>query len=140
MRFIDKILAPFQTAMKHSLESFVRLETADDEVTLAAADGSLVTYVKVDGSRQIIGEEEYNFLIEGSTIKIGSRFDRLVDCMRNEDQAVWQARQSSQHAMPFVLDQSPAFAVAHVPFVLDAMLGTHIVRTHLEGVVDRVDH
>ncbi|MFA5593045.1 MAG: type IV secretion protein IcmB [Micavibrio sp.] len=62
--------------MKYSLESYVRLETADDEVTLAAADGSLVTYVRVDGSRQIIGEEEYQFLVEGATIKIGSRFDR----------------------------------------------------------------
>jgi hypothetical protein len=60
--------------------------------------------------------------------------------MRDEDQAVWQAGQSSQHAMPFVLDQSPAFAVAHVAFVLDAMLGTDIVRAHLERVVDGVDH
>ncbi len=76
MRFLYKIMAPFQKSMKYSLESYVRLETADDEVTLAAADGSLVTYVRVDGSRQIIGEEEYQFLVEGATIKIGSRFDR----------------------------------------------------------------
>ncbi len=76
MRFFNKLIAPFQTAFKQSLETFIRLETADDEITLAASDGSLVTYVKVDGSRQIIGEEEYNFLVEGSTIKIGSRFDR----------------------------------------------------------------
>ena len=69
-------MAPFQTAMKQSLETFIRLETADDEITLAAADGSLLTYVKVDGSRQIIGEEEYNYLVEGATIKVGARFDR----------------------------------------------------------------
>lgn len=76
MRFIDKLIAPFQTALKQSLDSFIRLETADDEITLAASDGSLVSYVRVDGSRQIIGEEEYNYLVEGATIKIGSRFDR----------------------------------------------------------------
>ncbi len=76
MRYLDKILSPFQIALKKSLETFIRLETADDEITLAASDGSLVTYIRVDGSRQIIGEEEYNFLIEGSTIKIGARFDR----------------------------------------------------------------
>ncbi len=76
MRFFGKLIAPFQTAFKSSLETFIRLETADDEITLAASDGSLVTYVRIDGSRQIIGEEEYNFLVEGSTIKIGSRFDR----------------------------------------------------------------
>ncbi len=76
MRFIDKILAPFQVAFKQSLETFIRLETAEDETTMVASDGSLVSYLKVDGSRQVIGEEEYNFLIEGATIKIGSRFDR----------------------------------------------------------------
>ncbi len=76
MRFIDKLLAPFQTAMKQSLDTFIRLETADDEVTLVAGDGSLITYVKIDGSRQIIGEEEYKFLIQAATIKIGARFDR----------------------------------------------------------------
>lgn len=82
MRLLDKILAPFQVAFKQSMETFIRLETADDDITLAAMDGSLVTYVKVDGSRQIIGEEEYNFLVEGSTIKIGSRFDRLGHAMQ----------------------------------------------------------
>lgn len=61
---------------KQSIDTFVRLETADDEITMAASDGSLVSYIKIDGSRQIIGEEEYNYLVEGSTIKIGSRFDR----------------------------------------------------------------
>jgi intracellular multiplication protein IcmB len=82
MQFFNKILAPFQAGMKHSLESFIRLETADDEVTLAASDGSLITYLRVDGSRQIIGEEEYNHLVEGSTIKIGSRFDRQGHAMQ----------------------------------------------------------
>lgn len=82
MRFLDKILNPFQVALKLSLESFIRLETADDEMTMAASDGSLVSYVKVDGSRQIIGEEEYNFLVEAATIKIGSRFDRQGHAMQ----------------------------------------------------------
>lgn len=82
MRFLDKLMAPFQTALKQSLETFIRLETADDEVTLAAADGSLISYVRVDGSRQIIGEEEYNYLIEGATLKIGARFDRQGHAMQ----------------------------------------------------------
>ncbi len=76
MRFFDKFLMPFQTALRQSLETFIRLETADDEITLAASDGSLVTYIRIDGSRQIIGEEEYSFIVEGATIKIGARFDR----------------------------------------------------------------
>jgi intracellular multiplication protein IcmB len=76
MRLVDKLLAPFQISMKQSLETFIRLETADDETTVVASDGSLITYLKVDGSRQIIGEQEYNYLIEGATIKIGARYDR----------------------------------------------------------------
>ncbi|MEZ5902441.1 MAG: type IV secretion protein IcmB [Alphaproteobacteria bacterium] len=76
MKFLDKILSPFQVAMKQSLESYIRLETSDNEETLAASDGSLLTYVRIHGNRQLVGEEEYAHLIEGATIKIGSRFDR----------------------------------------------------------------
>lgn len=76
MLLFYKLLAPFETLFKNAVESFIHLETADDEMTFAAVDGSLVSVVKIDGSRQMIGEEEYNYLIEASTIKIGSRFDR----------------------------------------------------------------
>jgi intracellular multiplication protein IcmB len=76
MKLFQKILSPFQVAMKKSLESYIRLETADNEETIVASDGSLVTYVRIDGTRQLVGEEEYAHLIEGATIKIGSRFDR----------------------------------------------------------------
>jgi intracellular multiplication protein IcmB len=71
-----KLFMPLQTAFRGSVETFIRLETSDDETTLVAKDGSLVTIMQIDGSRQIIGEEEYNHIIEGSTIKIGARFDR----------------------------------------------------------------
>lgn len=76
MHFFDKLSAPFITLSRQSLESFIRLETVDDSVTVVAEDGSLVTYIRVDGSRQMIGPEEYQYLIETSTVKIGSRFDR----------------------------------------------------------------
>lgn len=76
MSFFEKLLAPFQSSLRQSVESFIRLETMDDEFTLAAQDGSLVSYLKIDGSRQIIGEEEYRFLVEASTVKIGAKFDR----------------------------------------------------------------
>ena len=82
MKFIDKILSPFQVLLKKSLEGYIRLETADNNITMAASDGSLVSYIKVDGSRQLVGEEEYNYLIEGATIKIGARFDRQGHAMQ----------------------------------------------------------
>ncbi|MCK6419095.1 MAG: type IV secretion protein IcmB, partial [Alphaproteobacteria bacterium] len=76
MSFIDKFLTPFQKGLRYSVSSFIQLETADNETTLASSDGSLVSYVKIDGSRQLIGEEEYQKIIDGATIKIGARFDR----------------------------------------------------------------
>ncbi len=82
MKFIDRMLAPFQIAMKQSLESYIRLETADNEEAMVSSDGSLLSYIKVDGSRQLVGEEEYAYLIEGATIKIGARFDRPGHAMQ----------------------------------------------------------
>jgi intracellular multiplication protein IcmB len=74
--FLYKLFMPIQMALKNSVEAFIRLETADDETTVVSKDGSLLTYMRVEGSRQIIGEEEYNHIVEGATIKIGARFDR----------------------------------------------------------------
>ena len=82
MKIIDKVLAPFQILLKKSVEGYIRLETADNHTTMAASDGSLITYIKIDGSRQLVGEEEYNYLIEGATIKIGSKFDRQGHAMQ----------------------------------------------------------
>jgi intracellular multiplication protein IcmB len=82
MNVLQKILAPFQKAFRQSVSSFIQLETADDEITLVSTDGSLVTYLKVEGSRQIIGEEEFKKIVEGATIKVGSRFDRQGHAMQ----------------------------------------------------------
>lgn len=76
MGFFSQFFVPFVTGFKQPVESFIKLETADDDTTLVSSDGSLVTYMKIDGSRQIIGEEEYKHLIEASTVKLGARFDR----------------------------------------------------------------
>ncbi len=91
MNWFKKLLTPAILMAKYPIESYIRLETADDEVTLVADDGSLVTVFRVDGSRQIIGEEEYRHIIENATIKMGSRFDRpgyalQVYFSRNPDQ------------------------------------------------------
>ena len=62
--------------MRQPVESFIRLETADSDTTIVAEDGSLITYIKVEGARQIIGQEEYKHIIEQAVVKIGARFDR----------------------------------------------------------------
>ncbi len=82
MKLADKILAPFQKAMRLSVSSFIRLETMENETTLVSTDGSLVSYVKIEGSKQIIGDEEYEMIVNSSNIKIGARFDRLGHAMQ----------------------------------------------------------
>ncbi|MBX2833729.1 MAG: type IV secretion protein IcmB [Micavibrio sp.] len=82
MNFISKTLAPFQKLFKQSVSSFIILETADSENTLVSTDGSLVSYFKLEGSRQVIGDEEFNNIVEQATIKIGSRFDRQGHAMQ----------------------------------------------------------
>lgn len=77
-----KFLIPAQTAFRSAIETFIRLETADDDTTVVAEDGSLISYIRVDGSRQVIGEQEFAHIIEGATIKVGARFDRPGHAMQ----------------------------------------------------------
>ena len=82
MKLIDKLAAPFQKALRVSVSSFIRLETAQSETTLVSTEGSLISYVRVEGSKQIIGDEEYENIVSSSNIKIGARFDRLGHAMQ----------------------------------------------------------
>lgn len=82
MSYIKKILAPIQKSMRQSVSSFIHLETADNATTLVSSDGSLISYLRVEGSKQIIGEDEYNNIVEGATIKMGARFDRQGHAMQ----------------------------------------------------------
>lgn len=72
----DQSIASIMMAMRQPIESFIQLETADDDITLVAADGSLVTLIKMFGARQIIGDAEYAWIVDQATLKLGSRFDR----------------------------------------------------------------
>ena len=80
--FFDEALAATMMAMRQPIESFIKLETSDDAQTLVADDGSLVTIVRLHGSRQIIGDEEYKWIVDQATVKLGSRFDRVGYAMQ----------------------------------------------------------
>ncbi len=72
----DEALASLMASLHQPIESFIQLETADDNVTLVAKDGSLVSIVKQYGARHIIGDTEYQWIVDQATIKLGARFDR----------------------------------------------------------------
>lgn len=82
MGIFDNILKPIIKLIRQPVESFILLETADDEKTFAAADGSLVTLLRIDGARQIIGDQEYRKILSDSVTKIGARFDRPGHAMQ----------------------------------------------------------
>jgi intracellular multiplication protein IcmB len=79
---LDEMLASILLAARQPIESFIQLETADDDTTLVSGDGSLVTFIKMLGSRQIIGDTEYRWIVEQATSKLGSRFDRPGSAMQ----------------------------------------------------------
>jgi intracellular multiplication protein IcmB len=79
---LDEALAAVMMTLRQPIESFIRLETADDDTTLVAKDGSLLSYVKLFGARQIIGDAEYQWIIDQATLKLGARFDRVGYAMQ----------------------------------------------------------
>jgi intracellular multiplication protein IcmB len=64
---LDSFLAWFTTAVKQTTASYCALETADDNYTFAAHDGSLVSIIRVEGTTQLIGHEEFTHLHEKLT-------------------------------------------------------------------------
>ncbi len=118
LQFINNTFAYVMSSLRQPLDSFIRLETADDKVTLVGDDGSLVSYIKIKGARQIIGDAEYNWMVEQATLKLGARFDRpghglQVYFMRNPDRAAdelaGQMRAARQSAVAIGLELEDLF-------------------------------
>jgi intracellular multiplication protein IcmB len=82
MGFFDGFLKPIARLLRQPVESFIRLETADDEHTLVSSDGSLLTLVRIDGARQIIGDAEYRKILSDCVVKFGTKFDRPGHAMQ----------------------------------------------------------
>ncbi len=82
MGILDGFIKPLIKALRQPVESFIRLETSDDNVTFAAEDGSLVTLLRIDGARQIIGDAEYKKILADTVVKFGARFDRPGHAMQ----------------------------------------------------------
>lgn len=108
MNFLEKFMAPFQKAMKQSVSSFIRLETMENETTMVAADGSLISYIRIEGSKQVIGDEEFENIVKSANVKIGSRFDRPGHVMQ-----VYFARDPGRIRATLEQQIRPSRATAH---------------------------
>ncbi|ACS43356.1 hypothetical protein [Methylorubrum extorquens] len=61
---------------KKPLTAFSQLETSEGGHTIVAKDGSLATVLRIDGVRQILGDEELEHLIERLTVQLSPYFGR----------------------------------------------------------------
>ena len=59
-----------------SAAAYTRLETSDDEYTISADDGSLVSMFELQGSLRLIGTEEHNRIVEFEAEALKSRFSQ----------------------------------------------------------------
>ncbi|HEX4045367.1 MAG TPA: type IV secretion protein IcmB [Gammaproteobacteria bacterium] len=73
---VDALLAWFSTELKQTVQSYCDIETADDQHTLVARDGSLVSVVRVYGVTKLIGQEEFDAIHDGLTQSLQATFKR----------------------------------------------------------------
>jgi intracellular multiplication protein IcmB len=74
-------------AFKGSVNSYCFLETTDGESSLVAKDGSLCTVLRVNGARQVMGQEEMERLVETLSISLSSTMGKSGHAIQ-----VWFAR------------------------------------------------
>lgn len=73
---VDSVLAWFSTSLKQTAESYCDLETADNEHTLVAKDGSLVSVIRLHGVTKLIGNDEFDAIHAGLTQSLSATLKR----------------------------------------------------------------
>lgn len=73
---IDSFLAWISASLKQTTESYCELDTADSPTVLVAHDGSLVSILKIDGVKELIGAPEFEKLHEGLSLSFQSAMSR----------------------------------------------------------------
>jgi intracellular multiplication protein IcmB len=87
---LDSVLAWLSSSLKQTTESYCDIETADDEFTLVAYDGSLVSVIALSGVTQLIGNDEFEAMhfglcnaLQGSMKNPGHSFQFLFSYDRS---------------------------------------------------------
>jgi len=63
--FFGSFLAWMSTSLKQTMASYCELETADSPTTLVTHDGSLLSIIRVDGVKSLIGRDEFAQIQQG---------------------------------------------------------------------------
>ena len=56
---VDEFVYWAGSMFRSAASVYCELETTDDESTLVAKDGSLISFIRVDGARFLVGVEEF---------------------------------------------------------------------------------
>lgn len=64
---IDTFFAWLSTSLHQTTEAYCELETADSNTCLTTHDGSLISILEIGGVRALVGQEEFERLVEGMT-------------------------------------------------------------------------
>lgn len=62
---LDSIFASISSGIQQTAESYCELQTADSPTVLVSCDGSLLSIIKIDGVKDLIGQEEYENIHQG---------------------------------------------------------------------------
>lgn len=73
---IDTFFAWLSTSLHQTTESYCELETADSNTVLTTHDGSLISVLEVGGVRALVGQEEFERLVEGMTNSLQTAMGR----------------------------------------------------------------
>src|SRR5579859_6862071 len=73
---VEEIAAIIQMSLKRSLDTFITLETAENSTTLVGYDGSLVSMIRLDGTRKLSGNVEYEDMVNLVSRELRPIFDR----------------------------------------------------------------
>ena len=69
--FISNLTGALNSMTKKSLSSFCFLETSDGNDVLVAKDGSLATMIRVDGIKQVMGDNELQHIVSSLNRQLG---------------------------------------------------------------------
>jgi intracellular multiplication protein IcmB len=73
---VDTFLAWLSASMKQTTESYCELETADSPTVLVSHDGSLLSVIKINGAKALIGAPEFKQLRDGLTLSLHTAMSR----------------------------------------------------------------
>lgn len=68
MNFIDQFIGALALGSKQALENFCKLETSENDYSLLGRDGSLISLIKINGSRKIVGAAELNQIVSNASV------------------------------------------------------------------------